>query len=49
LTTYFLPLAIPATFTAIPAEQISLATHTEQTLSRSSPVPLRALYCVWII
>jgi hypothetical protein len=49
LSTYFVPLAIPATISAISADQISLAAHTEQTLSRYSPVPLRALYCVWII
>ena len=47
--TQFLSLANLADIFATSAEQNSLAAHSEQTLTRSLPVPLRALYCVWII
>ncbi|MEX2168831.1 MAG: hypothetical protein WD851_05950 [Pirellulales bacterium] len=46
---HFLPLALPATFAAADAERSSLAAHAERFLLQSPPVPLRALYCVWII
>lgn len=45
----FLLLALPASSFALEAEQVFLLSHVQHRLADVPGVPLRALYCVWII
>lgn len=45
----FASLAVAAEWLAVAAEPFSRAALAEQSLLRTPPLPLRALYCVWVI